>query len=159
MIYDFCQAMSKSTDIIAFHYLVKDFSFRDREACKRFLLTLFRKEKTRVYSLNYIFCDDEYLLGINKQFLQHDYYTDIISFPLSAPGEPLEGEVYISITRVKDNARIHGVAFTTELHRVLFHGALHFCGYKDKSDKEQKAMRAREDYYLVKYFSVPRGTR
>ena len=143
--------MNKSTDIIEFHYLVKDFSFSHRHACKLFLQQLFKKEKLPLASLRYIFCDDEYLLAINRQFLQHDYYTDIISFPLSAPGEPFEGEVYISIPRVQENALAAGERFTRELHRVLFHGALHFCGYKDKSAAQQKTMRAKEEECLEAY--------
>ncbi|MFT4022410.1 MAG: rRNA maturation RNase YbeY [Flavihumibacter sp.] len=137
--------MRKSTDIIEFHYLVRDFSFPQRQACKSFIVRLFRKEKLPLSHLRYIFCDDEYLLDINRRFLRHDYYTDIISFPLSAPGEPFEGEVYISIPRVKENAQIEGEPFNRELHRVLFHGALHFCGYKDKSKADQQRMREREE--------------
>ena len=153
MIYDFCQAMNKSTDIIEFHYLVRDFSFPQRGACKDFIVRLFRKEGMPLKSLRYIFCDDAYLLDINRQFLQHDFYTDIISFPLSGAGEPFEGEVYISIPRVKENAINEGESFTRELHRVLFHGALHFCGYKDKSPAQQKTMRAKEDEYLARYLA------
>lgn len=106
-----------------------------------------------MYSLTYIFCSDEYLLGINRQFLRHDYYTDIISFNLAAKKAPVEGEIYISLDRVKDNARQLKLPFKQELHRVIFHGALHLCGYKDKLRKDITLMRKMEDFYLKKYFS------
>jgi probable rRNA maturation factor len=103
--------------------------------------------------LNYIFCTDEYLLQVNRDFLQHDYYTDIITFDLSDTSKRVSGEIYISVDRVKDNALTQGVSFTEELHRVIFHGALHLCGYKDKKPAEVKAMRSAEDKYLELYFS------
>jgi rRNA maturation RNase YbeY len=103
-------------------------------------------------SLNYIFCSDNYLLGINNEFLQHDDYTDIITFCLSGSKEPINGEIYISTDRVKDNARIHGVAINEEIHRVIFHGALHLCGFNDKKSAEKKEMRFQEDKYLKLYF-------
>lgn len=102
--------------------------------------------------LSYVFCTDEYLLTINRDFLQHDYYTDIITFELSEPGQPVMGEIYISIDRVRDNAKIHQESFQRELHRVIFHGALHLCGYRDKTKKEQEEMRRKENEYLKRYF-------
>jgi len=102
--------------------------------------------------VNIIFCDDKFLLTLNVQFLHHDYYTDILSFPLSAKGNPLIAEVYISTDRVKDNAKNLESSFREELHRVIFHGILHFCGYNDKSKPEIKKMRAAEDRYLISYF-------
>ena len=86
------------------------------------------------------------------QFLKHDFYTDILSFPLSAKGEPLIGEIYISVDRVRDNAKNLGASFREELHRVIFHGILHFCGYKDKSPADIILMRSREDKCLKTYF-------
>ena len=103
-------------------------------------------------ALRYIFCSDKYLLEINRQYLNHDYYTDIITFNLSNHPEAVQGEIYISIDRVKDNARQFNASFTQELHRVIFHGALHLCGYKDKTAKEEKLMREKEDQYLALYF-------
>ena len=88
------------------------------------------------------------LLKINQDFLQHNYYTDIITFGLQEPGQPIEAEIYISIDRVKDNAIQHGVGYENEMMRVLFHGALHLCGYKDKKKSEIQEMRAKEDQYL-----------
>ena len=118
---------------------------------KLFIESLFKKEKTPLATINYIFCSDKYLLSINQQFLNHDYYTDIITFGLHDKGTPVVAEVYISVDRVKDNAKAHGVTFTNEMLRVLFHGALHLCGYKDKSKANISMMRAKEDAYLGRY--------
>lgn len=101
-------------------------------------------------SINYIFCTDNALLKINRQFLNHDFYTDIITFDLSE-STSVRAEVYISVDRVKDNAQEIGVSFKSEVHRVIFHGALHLCGYKDKSKKEKEKMRRKEEFYLKKY--------
>lgn len=98
------------------------------------------------------------LLEINKQYLKHDFYTDIITFELSPKNHPIEGEIYVSIDRVKDNALSLGEAQYAELHRVIFHGALHLCGYKDKDKKEIQEMRKGEAKYLTQYFRVPRDT-
>ena len=88
------------------------------------------------------------LLKINQDFLQHNYYTDIITFGLNEPGEPIEAEIYVSIDRVKDNANQQSVSYQNEMQRVLFHGALHLCGYKDKKKSEIMVMRQKEDQYL-----------
>ena len=126
----------------------------NRQKLKAFIATIFTKEgKRKLAGLNYIFCTDEYLLQVNRDFLQHDYYTDIITFDLSDSPKTVSGEIYISVDRVKDNATTNGVSFTEELHRVIFHGALHLCGYKDKKPAEVKAMRNAEDKYLDLYFS------
>lgn len=103
-------------------------------------------------SLTYIFCSDEYLLEINRSHLKHNYYTDIITFDLSETPEAITGEIYISTDRVRDNAETLCVTLKEELHRVIFHGALHLCGYKDKTPKDAKAMRAAEDRSLHAYF-------
>tara|TARA_R110002072_G_scaffold22615_1_gene79391 strand:+ start:224023 stop:224439 length:417 start_codon:yes stop_codon:yes gene_type:complete len=95
----------------------------------------------------YIFCDDEYLLKLNRQFLEHDTLTDIISFDNSL-GKQIHGEIYISVERVAENSTIFKTNFTDELHRVIIHGILHFCGYKDKSDTEEVEMRRKEDEAL-----------
>ena len=118
---------------------------------KAFIETLFKKEKTPLATINYIFCSDKYLLSINQQFLNHDYYTDIITFGLHDKGTPVVAEVYISTDRVKENAATHGVTYSNEMLRVLFHGALHLCGYKDKSKADTLTMRAKEDEYLKRY--------
>jgi probable rRNA maturation factor len=105
-----------------------------------------------VEQIRIIFCTDEQLLAINRQFLQHNYFTDIITFPFSGKGQPLEAELYISIDRIRTNAADWQTTVQRELHRVIFHGVLHLCGYNDKSSQQIKKMREREDYYLRLYF-------
>jgi probable rRNA maturation factor len=143
--------LQKQADKVHFHYQTANALFRNRGECKSFLQQLFRSEKRAIKQLTYVFCSDEYLLQINRQHLKHNNYTDIISFCLSAPGKPIVGEIYISIERVKDNARKFSEPFTRELHRVIFHGALHLCGYADKSAEEAKRMRLMEEKYLAQY--------
>ena len=101
-------------------------------------------------SINYIFCTDKAVLEINRQFLAHDFYTDIITFDLS-DSNAIQAEIYISVDRVKDNATQLGVSFKSELHRIIFHGVLHLCGYKDKKRGEIEEMRSKEGFYLNKY--------
>lgn len=137
---------------VCFFFETTGFSLENRNDLKALIERLFRKEDKALESLNYIFCTDKRLLEINRQYLQHDYYTDIISFDLSA-GPATIGEIYISIDRVRDNARSLGTSFKAELHRVIFHGALHLCGYGDKKKEEVVIMRKREDYWLSRYFS------
>ena len=123
-----------------------------RRLLKKFIIQLFIKEKKSLQSIDIIFCSDEYLLEINKQHLQHDFYTDIITFDLSeSPSNPIIGELYISIDRVKDNAALRDEKFSTELLRVIFHGLLHLCGFKDKTKSDIKTMREKEDEYLGLY--------
>ena len=128
-------------------------TLKNRVALKSFIEKSVKKEGLSIESLNYVFCSDKYLLEINKQFLDHNYYTDIISFDLSEVPGQLIGEVYISVDRVKDNAKTHGVTLKEELLRVIFHGALHFCGYKDKKPADAKKMRQMEDLWLTAYLS------
>lgn len=127
-------------------------SLEHRTQLKSFIESIFKKEKRKLESLNYIFVSDEKLLEINQQFLSHDFYTDIITFDYQQKPLPVMGEIYISIDRVRDNAITNGQTFKRELHRVIFHGALHLCGYKDKSPKEEKLMRQKEDGCLASYF-------
>jgi rRNA maturation RNase YbeY len=125
-----------------------------KSGLKNSIANLFRKEKTPLAQITYIFCSDAFLLQMNRDFLQHDYYTDIITFGLSDKGMPMEAEVYISIDRVKENAKLLGLSFRDEVCRVIFHGALHLCGYKDKKKSEIEGMRAKEDQYLRLYLKT-----
>ena len=126
---------------------------KQRNRLKSFLASTAESSKRPLGSLNIIFCCDEHLLGINRDFLQHDYYTDIITFDLSASSKaPLEAELYISVDRVKENATNLGQPFYRELHRVIFHGLLHLLGYKDKQKKDQALMREMEERLLGEYF-------
>jgi rRNA maturation RNase YbeY len=136
---------------ISFNKADKTTTLSNKLALKSFIEKHIKKEGLSIESLNYVFCSDKYLLAINKQFLQHDYYTDIISFDLSETPGLLNGEVYISVDRVKENAKTHSVSYREELLRVIFHGALHFCGYKDKKTGDAKLMRSMEDKWLRAY--------
>lgn len=117
---------------------------------KKYIHAVFKKEGKKLESLNYIFCTDKVLLEINRKYLKHDFYTDIITFDLSET-ETVRAEIYISVDRVRENALKLGVSFKSELHRVIFHGVLHLCGYKDKNKNEKKKMRRKEEFYLALY--------
>lgn len=104
-------------------------------------------EGFRVGDINVVFCSDPYLLGINRQYLQHDYYTDIITFDYCETGI-LSGDLFISVDTVRSNAQEYGVMFHVELSRVIIHGVMHLAGYKDKTDGDAAKMRERENHYL-----------
>ena len=127
---------------------VQGISLTKRNNLKRFIEKIFTREKRRLDSLNYIFCSDKTLLKINRDWLKHDFYTDIITFELSQQPESTIGEIYISMDRVRENAKIHGVSLKSELHRVIFHGALHLCGHSDKTKADSLKMRSLEEKYL-----------
>lgn len=139
---------------ISFNKADKSITLGNRMALKGFLEKQMKKEGIRIECLQYVFCSDKYLLGINKQFLNHDYYTDIISFDLSETKGVLIGDIYISVDRVKENAKTMKTKQTDELLRVIFHGALHFCGYKDKKTADAKLMRAMEDKWIKAYLKL-----
>jgi len=139
---------------IAFHQQNTHPKLSNRKTLKLFIQKLFKQEKTNLEQLDYIFCTDEFLLQMNQQYLKHNYFTDIITFNLSENTNTIVGEVYISIDRVKENAIQFNTSYVQELHRVLFHGALHLCGYKDKSKKDQALMRQKENFYLHQYFML-----
>mgnify|MGYP000424417637 FL=1 len=125
-----------------------------RTKLKSFINKQCLKEGIRIETLHYVFCSDDFVLDINKRYLNHNFYTDIISFDLSEQRGHLIGDVYISIDRVKENAKTGGNRYTHELLRVIFHGALHFCGYKDKKPAEMKTMRSMEDKWLKAYLKT-----
>ncbi|MCO5231434.1 MAG: rRNA maturation RNase YbeY [Chitinophagales bacterium] len=135
---------------IQFHYAdVPKFNWKINPL-KQWLKSIALEEGFKIEDLSYIFCSDEYLLNINIEYLQHNTYTDIITFDLStSPQSPeIEAEIYISIDRVKENAQTLHQSFESEISRVLAHGILHLCGYKDKTDEEEILMRSKEDFYI-----------
>jgi probable rRNA maturation factor len=141
---------------IYFHYLTDPFYLPRRSAIKKFLRSIFKDYSKAIQNINYIFCADKYLLNLNKEYLNHNYYTDIITFELNAPKDAVEAEIYISIERARFNAESYSVPIVHETMRLLIHGALHLCGHKDKSKKEFKEMKALEEFYLKQWFHVKR---
>ncbi|MCF0065734.1 rRNA maturation RNase YbeY [Dyadobacter chenwenxiniae] len=125
-----------------------DFDLLRPVKTKKWIKNTSLSEGYEIADLNYIFCDDEYLLEINKQYLDHDYFTDIITFDNSEEDNVIEGDIYISVDRVKENAATFEADFETEMRRVLIHGLLHLMGYDDTDEKLKAAMRAKEDQYL-----------
>ena len=129
-------------------------TLKERSKLKSFIISLMKKEGNKPKDISIIFCSDEYLLEINKQHLNHNYFTDIITFDLTPKNEKeITAELYISTDRVKFNAKDYNTTISNELHRVIFHGILHLCGYKDKSKKDIALMRAKELQYLNLYFA------
>lgn len=125
------------------------FNLKKKSILKTWIRSVIEKEKLILGNLSYVFCDDESLLKINQQFLDHDTYTDIITFDYRE-GKTVNGEIYISIDRVRDNAEKYKTNFENELHRVMIHGVLHICGYKDKTKAAKELMRKMEDASLKK---------
>jgi rRNA maturation RNase YbeY len=133
--------------MINFNYET-DFTLDNEEAVALWLSTVITSENKKEGEINYIFCDDEYLHKINLEYLNHDTLTDIISFDYTM-GNELSGDIFVSIERVKDNAVDFNVSFEDELKRVLVHGVLHYCGYKDKGEADELLMRSKEDEKLA----------
>ncbi|MDI5889001.1 MULTISPECIES: rRNA maturation RNase YbeY [Flavobacterium] len=135
--------------MINFNYET-DFNLDNEEAIEAWLGNVIVSEKKKEGEINYIFCDDEYLHKINVEYLDHDTLTDIISFDYSM-GNELHGDIFVSVERVKDNAADFNVSFEEELKRVLVHGILHYCGYKDKGEAEELLMRSKEDEKIAMF--------
>lgn len=142
--------MSKS--LCQFIDLDRHSPLKQKRKLSAFVIDLINEQTGKSCELYYLFCSDQYLLKLNKEFLQHDTFTDIITFDLSEKKSGvIQSEIYISLDRVKENAAIHHVTFQNELQRVIFHGALHLCGYKDKSKKDIQRMRAMEEECLNQF--------
>jgi rRNA maturation RNase YbeY len=131
---------------------VKIPSFVSKRNLKEALKNLATEEGKVLKDLSIVFTDDEYLLEVNKQYLNHDYFTDVITFDYSSFPE-VSGDVMISLDRVKDNAQSLNQSFELEFYRVVFHGVLHLCGYKDKTEADTKLMRSKEDFYINRFVS------
>lgn len=137
--------------MIYFNYET-DFELSDESRYADWISEVILGELKQEGEINYIFCDDTYLIGINRQYLDHDTLTDIISFDYSE-GNVLQGDIFISVERVRENAVDFGISFEDELLRVMAHGVLHYCGYKDKTDDDAAVMRQKEDEKM-KMFSA-----
>lgn len=127
-----------------------DFSLKEESETVSWLKSVANEEEQQLQAVSYIFCSDEYLLEINKEYLKHFDYTDVITFQYHEAGEGVQGDCFISIDRVKENADTFAVDFEQELKRVIVHGMLHLLGYADKTDSQRAQMRSKEDYYLDK---------
>ena len=125
-------------------YSENNFILEDQEKYRRWIEAVIASEAKKLEELSYIFCDDDYLLNLNEEFLKHDTYTDIITFDYSV-GKILQGDIYISTVRVKENSTEFNVSFNEELRRVIIHGVLHLCGYKDKTKEQSLLMRQKEE--------------
>ena len=138
----------------------KSFTFKNKNKIRRLVKRLCLEEGKSLSFLNIIFCSDGYLLEINKKHLKHDYYTDVITFDYSEKNKNIEGDIYISVDRVEDNAKKYKENKSLELIRTIIHGTLHLSGYKDKTKKEKEIMTTKENKYLSLYKKnkVPRGT-
>ncbi|MFH7003283.1 rRNA maturation RNase YbeY [Flavobacterium sp. 9] len=135
--------------MINFNYET-EFTLDNEQAFADWLSAVIVSENKNEGEINYIFCDDEYLHKINVEYLNHDTLTDIISFDYTV-GNELNGDIFVSVERVEDNAKDFNVSFIEELKRVLAHGILHYCGYKDKSDSEAELMRSKEDEKIAMF--------
>lgn len=134
--------------MISFNYET-NFELDNEDKLSSWISNTISDEGFKEGDVNYIFCDDAYLFNLNMEFLDHDTLTDIISFDYTM-GKLISGDVYISIDRVRENAKDFNVSFENELSRVMIHGILHYCGYKDKTDRETSEMRSKENYYISK---------
>ena len=135
--------------MISFNY-ESDFSLEQEEAYASWIETIVESENKVLGEISYIFCDDDFLHNINMQYLNHDTLTDIISFDYSM-GNELNGDIFVSVERVQDNANDFKVSFEEELKRVLVHGVLHYCGYKDKTEADEQLMRSKEDEKIAMF--------
>lgn len=141
-----------------FHYLERRAKFSGTRIIKEVILKIFSDHKIDIKRIDYIFCSDAHLLSLNNRFLNHNYFTDVISFTLHQKDQSVEGEIYISIERVRENSKIYKTSFLDEMLRVIFHGALHLCGFEDKGGVQKQLMTLKENKYLKIYKKVSRRT-
>jgi probable rRNA maturation factor len=136
----------------AISFFEEDISFKlkNKTQVRQWVTDTIIAEGFKLKELNYIFCSDAYLLQINQQYLDHDTYTDIVTFDNSEEEGKIVSDIFISIERIRENAAKFNVTETNELHRVIIHGALHLLGYKDKSPADKEKMTQKEDFYLIK---------
>ena len=135
--------------MISFNYEM-EFELQNEAQYTDWISRVITSENKKEGDINYIFCDDDFILDINQKYLEHDYYTDIISFDYSV-GNELHGDIFVSVDRVRENAEDFNVSFDDELRRVIIHGVLHYCGYKDKSEEDEHMMRVKEDEKMAMF--------
>lgn len=133
--------------MINYNYEI-DFLIPNEQTISKWIINAIISEGFKIEEINYVFCDDEYLHKLNVEFLNHDTLTDVISFDYTV-GKIIQGDIFISIERVRENAIEFRTSFENELNRVMIHGVLHYCGYKDKTVEDEKQMRSKEDFYLI----------
>lgn len=133
--------------MVRYFFEQTDFQFKNRKNNNYWLKMVAESEIRHLGAINIIFCSDNYILDVNQKYLQHDYFTDIITFDY-CEGKTLSGDLFISVDSVRENSIFYGTEFENELNRVMVHGILHLIGYDDHSDEEQKVMREKENYYL-----------
>jgi len=138
---------------ICFHNEDISFVLKEKTEIKKWIKKVIQSEKKALGEIHYFFCNDAYLLRLNKDYLNHDTYTDIITFDNSTKRE-IAADIFISIERVKSNAKKYNVSFENELHRVMIHGILHLVGHRDITNKDKALMRKKEDYYLGMKFRI-----
>jgi probable rRNA maturation factor len=149
------ELFEEESDPIVFHSEDINFELAENQKIAEWIESAALSEGKSISSVNFIFCSDEYLYQMNMEYLQHDTYTDVITFPYSSTEDDfIEGDIFISIDRTADNAKKFGVSHEIELHRVMIHGVLHLIGYDDKSPAKKKIMTAKEDEYLAKLLLI-----
>ncbi len=142
----------KQVHSVHFYFEKVGLTLKERGKLKVFINGLIAKEKKNLNNLNYIFCNDNALLKINRKYLDHNFHTDVITFDLSSSREEILADIYISVDRIRENAKSLKLSLKEELHRVMLHGLLHLCGYNDKTEVQRKLIRKKEDFYLNLYF-------
>lgn len=136
--------------MVSYYFEDTDFRLKAKTRIKYWLKLVAESEVYRLGNVSVIFCSDNYILDINQRFLQHDYFTDIITFDYSE-GDRISGDLFISVDSVRENSLEYGTKFEDELHRVIVHGILHLIGYDDHTEEDVRVMRAKENYYLLLY--------
>jgi len=148
---DFPNFSELSEEPILFHFEEIEYKLHEPEKLIKWIQSTIETEEKKLHSLSFIFCKDKYLHHINVTYLDHDTLTDVITFPYSENDSTIEGDIYISLERIIENAKKFNVSTLHELKRVMIHGVLHLCGYSDKTEEEAKEMRSKENFYLAAY--------
>ena len=140
---------------IKVHFYKEDTGYllASKREIRAWLLSVLEQEQKKTGEISFIFCSDEYLLTLNKQYLNASYLTDVITFDY-CEDDFISGDIFISVDRVKENAKLYQQTTSKEMHRVILHGVLHLCGYKDKTEKEIQQMREKEEYYLQQFTAI-----